>query len=75
MIPARTFPIRLQGQWLECRTPQDAVAVQRAGDIISELVPPVANDQERVDLTLALFRYGRYKAAVQLRWRMRLASA
>jgi hypothetical protein len=31
---ARTFPIRFQGQWLECHTPQDAATVQRADDII-----------------------------------------
>jgi hypothetical protein len=70
MDATRTFPIRFEGQWLYCRTPQDAAAVQRAGDIICNLAPRSMSADERTDLTLALFRYGRYKAAVTLRQRL-----
>jgi len=68
----RTFSIRFQGEWLDCDTPQDAVAMQRASDIISDLAPLTVTPDERVDLTLTLFRYGRYRAACALRWRLRL---
>jgi hypothetical protein len=70
MNSARTFPTRFQGQWLECHTAEDAAAVQRAGDILCELAPRPASADERIDLTLALFRYGRYRAAISLRRRI-----
>jgi hypothetical protein len=73
MDSTRTFPIRFEGQWLHCRTPQDAAAIQRAGDIICDLAPGAVSDEERIELTLALFRYQRYKSAVALRRRLACA--
>jgi hypothetical protein len=73
MNSARTFPTRFQGQWLECHSPQDSAAVQRAGDILCDLAPRPTSDEERIDLTLALFRYGRYRAAISLRRRLACA--
>jgi hypothetical protein len=71
----RTFAVRFQGEWLDCESPRDAATMQWAGDIISDLASRSVGLDDRIDLTLTLFRYGRYRAASELRWRLRLAAS
>jgi hypothetical protein len=67
MIATRNYAVRFLGQSIECQSPQDAAALQRASDILSDLAPLDFNSEERAELTVAMFRYGQYRAACHLR--------
>ena len=67
MIGTPSFVIRFLGEEIACSSPRDAAALQRASDILTDLAPGNVSSDERAELTVALLRYERYRAACQLR--------
>jgi len=71
---SQRFTVRLLGQDNACDSPQHAVSIQKASDIISDLA---ATDpaEDLYALIPVLLQYGQLKAADQLRHRAKAAAA